>query len=148
MGLQAIAGNCASGGDALGQTIGDLEAYNLYLKAYHLAKFSPASLAKSKQCFEQALSIARLCSGMGRRCHLYLLGFWESCPQSSKCTQPPGRTQPSNWIYMSPAILVILAAEYAWQEAEREFRRAIELGLRFRMSGGIQHLPYPHGSPG
>jgi len=116
--------------------MGNVEAYNLYLKArYHLSKLSPGSLEKSKQYFEQALSVnpAFAPAWAGQGVLYFILGFWGAMPP--KAANVHSRQAVLKALELDDTLPeahghlgALLAAEYDWQGAEREFRRAIELG--------------------
>jgi tetratricopeptide (TPR) repeat protein len=114
----------------------NLDAYNLYLKAhYHLFKFTPESMARSKEYYEQAIAVdphyALAWYGLAQ--FYYLLGFFEFMPlkaANSLSSQAVSKALELNEMLPEAHALmgVYRASDFDWEGAGREFRRALELG--------------------
>jgi len=113
----------------------NIEAYNLYLKGrYNFLKFTPDSLEKCKEYFEQAIAMdpnyAPAWFGMAQ--FYWALGYTgtiaakEAWPQWIHAIQKALESDE-----MLPeahgAMAIKCAMEFDWKEAEREFHRALEL---------------------
>ena len=136
---QAIAGKLharlAVAGPLVKRYTDNVDAYNLYLKgSYQANRFTPDSLAKSKDYYEQAIAIdpdyALAWSGLGY--YYYLLGFFgymrpkEAYDQSKQAILKSlelDETLPAAHAMVG----VYRAYEFDWKGAESEFRRALEL---------------------
>jgi TolB-like protein/Tfp pilus assembly protein PilF len=117
---------------------GDIEAYNLYLRGrYHFLKGTPDGWAKSKECYEQALAIDPTCAlaWYGLAFYYHLLesaGFipsGEAHKQSRYAVLKSlkyDETLPEAHSLMGEQ----LAREFDWNNAEREFHRALELNSK------------------
>ncbi len=113
----------------------NVEAYSLYLKGrYHLYKYSEESLAKGKQCFEQALLLddnyALAWYGLAR--FYYLMGHIGFMPPKTANAEASRATlrvmELDELLPEAHSMTAILrASEFSWRESEIEFRRAIEL---------------------
>jgi serine/threonine-protein kinase len=114
----------------------NVEAYNLRLKGrYHLFKFTPERSAKSREYFEQALVVDPNCALAWCSLAAYYFG------EGSFGLMPPKEASAQSRQAVRKALelderlpqahsqlAVLLSAEYDWRGAEREFRRALELG--------------------
>ena len=114
----------------------NLEAYSLCLKGrFYLTKFTPESLSKSKEYYEQAIALdpsyalawyglGLFYSGMG------ILGYIP--PKTARDQSNQTTLKALELDEMLPEAHALLAAnlayEYDWQRAEHEFQRALELG--------------------
>ncbi len=112
----------------------NLEAYQAYLKGrYHLQHYTPASLAKAKESFEQALAhdpnYAPAYAGLAA--HYYIpaaLGI-----KAMAAVAPLAKSAAEKALAIDPTLaeahsvlgLVAAAYEYNWKAAEREFQTAI-----------------------
>ncbi len=113
----------------------DAEAYNLYLKGhYHLLKFTPDELEKSRACFERAAAVDPnyALAHLALALYHYHAGFFglmrprdaalKGWPLVSAALELDGR------IAEAHAMAGILRAQdYDWSGAEGELRRALEL---------------------
>ena len=135
---QTIAGKLharlAGSGPLVKRYTDNVDAYSLYLKGrYQVCRFTPDSLAKSKDCFEQAIAIepnyALAWSGLGF--YYYMLGYCAYTPpkqanaESSQAvlkaleldeTLPEAHTVAGS----------LRALDYDWRGAARELTRALE----------------------
>jgi adenylate cyclase len=118
------------------ESTASVEAHTIYLQGrFNYHKLTKASLQKAIQCFEQAVAIDpdfALAYSELANCYS-LLGFFEM--------EPPGAVFPKAKYYASKAIetdsslseahvavgLVLFIHEWNFAQAEREYRRAIEL---------------------
>lgn len=114
----------------------NLEAYNLYLMGWHhLYKFTPESMAKARQYYEEAIALdpnyALAWSGLA---HYYqILGFFRYMPQAAAYAQAGQNAMKAlvldDTLAEAHAVMGVLrAGDFDWNEAEREFKRALELG--------------------
>jgi tetratricopeptide (TPR) repeat protein len=112
----------------------NLEAYQLYLKGqYHKNRITPESLAKAKDCFEQAAAIDPNCapaySGLG--VYYYMLAFLgfkpvrEMAPLVKSAAEKAVAIDPVN--SEAHSLLAIMAAvfDYDWKAAETHHRKAM-----------------------
>ncbi len=113
----------------------NLEAYTLYLKGhYHLGRMAPDSLAKGKECFEQALAAdpnyALGWAGLADFYHrLGALGFMPSRGLNAQARQAVLKAlEIDGALAEAHGIMAVLHADgFNWNAAEREFHRALEL---------------------
>jgi non-specific serine/threonine protein kinase len=113
----------------------NVEAYNLYLKARNqLNKFTPESLAKSKEYYEQAIAVdpnyALAWFGLAYfYAHLGFFGVMPPKAANAYCSQAALKAlEMDEMLAEAHAMTAVLrAVEYDWKGAEREFRRALEL---------------------
>jgi TolB-like protein/Tfp pilus assembly protein PilF len=109
----------------------NLPAYEAYLKGrHHLARFTPESLARSRECFEQAIALdpkfALAHVGLGSYfLNCAVLGFMpahEAMPLVREAAKRALDIDPS--LPEAHAMLGVVAGiyEYDWKEAERRFR--------------------------
>jgi serine/threonine protein kinase/Tfp pilus assembly protein PilF len=114
----------------------NVEAYNLYLKGrHHQLKLLPEELAKAKECYEQAIALdpdfalawAGLCTYFQ---FLSALGLMHPQEARGKCSEAAQKAlELDEMLPQAHAMVGVLrACEYDWKGAEREFRRALELG--------------------
>jgi serine/threonine protein kinase/lipoprotein NlpI len=114
------------------------EAYNLYLKGrYHFLKGNPESYAKSKECYEQALAIDPefALAWYGLAYYFSFFGYAGFMPSGEaykqsrqavlKCLEFDEKLPEAHSIMGE-----ILASEFDWKGAEREFHRALALNPR------------------
>ncbi len=113
----------------------NLEAYNLYLKGrYHFIKFTAESLAKSKEFYEQAITmdpdyalpwvgLAGVYEIMGGSGFMSPKSAYAQGYQTARRALELDETLPE----AHAMIGVLRVGEYDWQGAEREFRRAMEI---------------------
>jgi tetratricopeptide (TPR) repeat protein len=124
----------------------NVEAYQLYLKGqYHRARLTVESLAKAKECFEQALAIdpnyAPAYSGLAA----YYYGLAALGMKPTGDVAPLARSAAEKALAIDPAnseahgVLAINAqiCDYDWKAAETHFRKAMAVEpvaplLRFR----------------
>ena len=115
------------------QTV-NIEAYQNYLKGqYYRARNTPESLAKAKECFEQALAIdpnyAPAYSGLAE--YYYALAVYGIKPTGD--VAPLARSAAEKALAIDPAnseahsVLAAMAAifDYDWKAAEKHFRKAM-----------------------
>jgi len=115
---------------------GNVEAYNLYLKGrYHFSKLTPEGVAKGKDYFEQALAIdpnyalawfglANFYDFSGNFGLMPPEAAYEQCRQAALKALELDPMMPQ--IHSMIGVRHVL--DYDWPSAEKEFRRAIELG--------------------
>jgi serine/threonine-protein kinase len=112
----------------------NIEAYQYYLKGqYHRVRFTPESLAKAKDCFEQALAIDPNCapasSGLaGYYCTLAVLGMkpaGDMWPLVKSAAEKALAVDPAN--SEAHSLLAVMAAsfDYHWKVAETHHRKAM-----------------------
>jgi eukaryotic-like serine/threonine-protein kinase len=113
----------------------NLEAYNLYLKGrYHLNKWTGDGLAKSKEYYEQAIALdpAYALAWNGLALYHFVIGFlgyvqpsaaYAHCRKATLKALELDETLAEGHSMMG----VLRASEYDWKDAEREFRRALDL---------------------
>jgi len=116
----------------------NMEAYNLCLKGrYHYVKLTPESLAKSKECYEQALAVdqnyALAWCKLAR--FYYLMGYLGLRPSKAaneKASQAIVKALEIDDLLAETHAVVgmIREREFKWKEAERAFNRALELDPR------------------
>jgi len=116
----------------------NVEAYNLYLKAhYQLFKFTPESMAKSKEYYEQAIALdpnyAR--AWVGLTSYYTNMGFFGFLPPNEARAGQSRTVQKAleldDKLAEGHGIMgVIQSYDFNWKGAEREFRRALELDPR------------------
>ena len=112
----------------------DIEAYQNYLRGqYYRVRYTPESLAKAKECFEQALAIDRnyapAYSGLAE--YYYLLAAHGIKPTGD--TAPLAKPSAEKALAIDPAnseahsVLASLAAfcDYDWKAAEQYFHKAM-----------------------
>jgi serine/threonine-protein kinase len=115
---------------------GNLEAYNLYLKGrYHRDKETREGLAKSKEFFEQAIAqdpnYAPAYSGIAEL--FWLAAYRGVLPPKQVLSQAKSLAlkalELDDTLAEAHAILGMLRVvpDFDWKEAEREFKRALEL---------------------
>jgi eukaryotic-like serine/threonine-protein kinase len=111
------------------------QAYNLYLKGrYQLLKFTPESMAKSKEYFEQAITLDSdyALAWHGLAMYHWFLGYRGFTPPSkanAKCRQATLKAlELDGMLSEAHSMMAVLwANEYDWKGAESEFRRAMDL---------------------
>ena len=116
----------------------NVEAYNLYLKArYHLFRFTPESIAKSKEYFEQAVrsdpNYALAWHGLAG--FYNLLGMTGQVPPKAASAQAEQAARKAleidDQLAEAHAMMGALrASEFEWKAAELEFSRAVALDSR------------------
>jgi serine/threonine protein kinase/Tfp pilus assembly protein PilF len=114
---------------------GNLEAYNLYLKArYQLLRLTPEGLAKSKEYFEQAIALDPnyALAWQGLAGFYNLLGTAGIMPPKAAIAQADRATrralQLDDQLAEAHAMMGALrAGEFDWKGAELEFGRSLEL---------------------
>ena len=115
----------------------NVEAYNLNLKGrYYLFKFTPEGLAKSRECFEQAIAMdpnyAAPWHGLAAMHNLLGLGI--EPPRTANERSRRAILKALELDGMLPEahahLGMLLAYDFDWKGAEREFLRALELGPR------------------
>ena len=114
---------------------GNLDAYNLYLKArYHLYRLTPEGLAKSKQYYEQAIALdpTYALAWQGLAGFYNLLGTAGIMPPKAANAQAEQATrkalQVDDQLAEAHAMMGVLrASEFDWKGAELEFSRAMNL---------------------
>jgi TolB-like protein/Tfp pilus assembly protein PilF len=115
---------------------GNVEAYNLYLKGrHHLLRFSPEHLGKSKEYFDQAIAVnpAYAPPWHGLAVIDYLMGaFAIVLPKTANAQSRQAILKALELDETLPEahghLAALSAFEFDWEGAEREFRRALELG--------------------
>jgi eukaryotic-like serine/threonine-protein kinase len=126
-----------SGQPLLNRPTADLEAYNLYLRGRHLsARLNPESVRVAREYFEQALArdpkYALAYAGAGYL--LFIEGVWgQSAPSG---TLPDAKRALQKALELDESLAVAHAYlgsvlgyyDYDWTGAEREMKRALELG--------------------
>jgi serine/threonine protein kinase/Flp pilus assembly protein TadD len=113
----------------------NVEAYNLYLKGrYHLDKWTPDGLAKSKEYFHQALALdpnyALAWAGLSLYWGLLgYFGYMSPKMANRQCSQAALKALKLDEILPAAHALLgeIKADAFDWKGSEREFRRALEL---------------------
>ncbi len=113
----------------------NVEAYSLYLKGrHHFYKATLESLAKSKECYDQAIALdpnyALVWYGLAK--FYWNMGFWGRMPLKTAREQSNQAVlRALNLNGMLPEahsmLGVLQALEYNWRGAEREFRASLEL---------------------
>jgi eukaryotic-like serine/threonine-protein kinase len=115
---------------------GNVEAYNLYLKGrFHFLKFAPESVAKGRELFEQAIAVdpnyappwhglAQYYHWLGSTGRMPPKAAMEQCRHAVLKVLELDEMLPE----AHATLAMLLAGEYDWKGAEREFRRALELG--------------------
>jgi serine/threonine-protein kinase len=114
---------------------GNMEAYNLYLKGrYQLAKFTAESMAKSKEYLEQAIAMDPNYSLAWHGLAMYYwylgyLGFMPPKETNEQCSYAASKAVELDEMLAEVHSLraMLLANNFDWNGAEREFRRALEL---------------------
>src|SRR5579864_2515192 len=112
----------------------NIEAYQNYLKGqYHFLRFTPESLAKAKEFFEQALSIdpnyASAYSGLA--VYYYTLATFgmkpagEVAPLVKSAAEKALAADPSNSEAHSVLASIAAMFDYDWKAAEQHFRKAM-----------------------
>jgi eukaryotic-like serine/threonine-protein kinase len=126
-----------SGPPPLNRPTADLEAYNLYLRGRHLsARLNPESVRVAREYFEQALArdpkYALAYAGVGYL--LFIEGVWGQSAPSSALPDAKRALQKALELDESLAVAhaylgsVLGYYDYDWAGAEREMKRALELG--------------------
>jgi serine/threonine-protein kinase len=116
----------------------NVEAYNLYLKArYHLFRFTPEGLAKSKEYYEQAIALDPdyALAWHGLAAFYNLLGMSGHVPPKAASTQAEQAArralQLDDSLAEAHAMMGALrASEFDWKAAGLEFSRALALDPR------------------
>jgi eukaryotic-like serine/threonine-protein kinase len=112
----------------------NIEAYQNYLKGqYHRVRYTAESLAKAKECFEQALAIdpnyAPAYSGLaGYCCVLAALGMKPACdvlPLAKSAAEKALAIDPANSEAHSVLGLVAATYDFRWEAADLHFRQAM-----------------------
>jgi serine/threonine protein kinase/Tfp pilus assembly protein PilF len=115
------------------QTV-NIEAYQNYLKGqYYRVRYTPESLAKAKECFEQALAIdpkyAPAYSGLAE--YYYLLAVFDIKPTTEVAALAKSFAEralaidPTNSVAHSVLAALAAICDYDWKAAERHFRKAM-----------------------
>jgi eukaryotic-like serine/threonine-protein kinase len=130
----------------------NIEAYQLYLKGqYHILRFTPESVAKAKECFEQALAIDpnyALAHG-GLATYYYTLAAMGMKPtgdvaSSAKAAAEKALTiDPANCEVHSVLATIAVIFDYDWKAAETHFRQAMAtepISPRVRFRYGFWYL--------
>jgi eukaryotic-like serine/threonine-protein kinase len=115
------------------QTV-NIDAYQNYLKGqYYRARYTPESLAKAKECFEQALAInpnyARAYSGLAEY-YFLLAGLdikstGDIAPLAKSAAEKALGIDPANSEALSVLAIMAANSDYDWKAAERHFRQAM-----------------------
>jgi tetratricopeptide (TPR) repeat protein len=113
----------------------NLEAYSLYLKGrYHISKYTEDSMAKGKQCYEQALLLddnyALAWYGLARFYHLMgHFGFMPPKTANAEASRATLRVLELDELLPEAHSMtaILRASEFSWKGSEIAFRRAIEL---------------------
>ncbi len=113
----------------------NIEAYNLYLRGrFHFLKQTPDGIAKSKECCEQAIAIdpnyALAWFGLADYYQILAnLGFMPTREANARCRQAALKAlEMDERLAEAHSVMgVVLTRDFNWKEAEREFRRALEL---------------------
>ncbi len=113
----------------------NVEAYNLYLKArYHLYKFTPEGLSRSKDYFEQAVAVdpnyaLAWCGLAGFYWHLGFFGYLPPRAAIEGFGQATSKAlELDDLLPDAHADAALLRVnDYDWKGAEPEFERALEL---------------------
>jgi len=115
------------------QTV-NIEAYQNYLKGqYYRVRFTPDSLAKAKECFEQALAIdpnyASAYSGLAAYYYIFAaLGMKSTgdvAPLAKSAAEKALAIDPANSEAHSVLGTMAGAYDYDWKAAEQHFRKAL-----------------------
>ncbi len=115
------------------QTV-NIEAYQNYLKGqYYRARYTPESLAKVKECFEQALALdpnyAPAYSGLADYYHLLaVLGVkptGDVAPLAKSAAEKALAIDPANSEAHSVLACLAAVSHYDWHAAEKHFRKAM-----------------------
>jgi serine/threonine-protein kinase len=115
------------------QTV-NIEAYQNYLKGqYYRVRYTPESLAKAKECFEQALAIdpkyALAYSGLAE--YYYGLAAYGIKPTTEVAALAKSFAEralaidPANSVAHSVLAALAAICDYDWKSAERHFRKAM-----------------------
>jgi len=126
-----------SGQPLLNRPTADLEAYNLYLRGRHLsARLNPASVRVAREYFEQALArdskYALAYAGVGYL--LFIEAVWGQAaprgilPAAKRALQKALELDGSLPVAHAYLGSVLGYYDYDWTGAEREMKRALELG--------------------
>jgi serine/threonine protein kinase/tetratricopeptide (TPR) repeat protein len=118
------------------------EAYQLYLKGvYWSGKATPAGMEKGLQYLEQAIAAdpgyALAYTGLAYYYHVaddWILTPRESMPQAKEASEKALKLDPSLPQAHTELGEVHFFYEYKWADAEREFRRAIELNPDYALA--------------
>jgi adenylate cyclase len=117
----------------------NMEAYNLYLKGrYHLEKFTPEALDKSKNYFEQAIAIdPKYALAWSELADYYAVvgavyGYIQPRTAYAKCSHAIEKVLELDDTLPEPYAIrgALRAFDYDWEEAERDFHHALELKSR------------------
>ena len=131
---QAIAGALQVKLAGPGRRVEDLRAYQADLKGrYHLVRYTPASLAKAKECFEQALEHDPTYAPayVGLAAYYYILGALsmkataEVAPLAKSAAEKALALDSSQAEAHSILGMVTGAVEYDWPAGERHFQIAL-----------------------
>jgi eukaryotic-like serine/threonine-protein kinase len=114
----------------------NLEAFNLYLKGqYYMSRPSPETIAKRVECFEQAIAMdpSYAKPWVGLAAHYFFQALGGIMPAKAAYAQSSQAALKALALEeMLPEahgiIGVLRAVEFDWAGAEREFRRALQLG--------------------
>ncbi|MGE5360143.1 MAG: protein kinase domain-containing protein [Bacteroidales bacterium] len=128
----------AAGGPIVKRHTENAEAYSLYLKArYHLFKFTPEGLARSKEYYEQAIALDPdyALAWHGLAAFYNLLGMSGQVPPKAANAQAALATRQALQLDDSLAeahamMGALRASEFDWQAAGLEFERALALDPR------------------
>jgi TolB-like protein/Tfp pilus assembly protein PilF len=127
--------NLSIGRPLIKRYTGNVEAYNLCLKGrYHFLKLAPASMAKGKEYFEQAIALdSNYALAWCRLARFYNMMGYFGCMKSNEAHMQAVKAAakaleldellPETYAVMG----IIRAREFNWTESERQFRRALEL---------------------
>jgi len=128
----------------------NIEAYNLYLKGrYHLQKFTPEGTAKGKEYYDQAIAAdpnyALAWFGLANFYHeMGVYGYMPPKAANLQCSQLTLKAlELDDMLAEAHAMMAVLRVhEYDWKEAEREFRRALEIDLESKEISNFYELFY------
>jgi eukaryotic-like serine/threonine-protein kinase len=116
------------------QTTVNIEAWQCCLKGhYHTVRLTPESLAKAKECFEQALAIdpnyTPAYSGLARYYYtLAVLGIMPArdvAPLAKSAAEKALAIDPSDVEAHSVAGIMVATCDFSWSLAEKHFRKAM-----------------------
>ena len=116
----------------------NVEAYTLFLKGrYQLFKFTAESMPRSREYFEHALAIdpEYALAWNGLAMYYWYLGHYGFMPSREtivQCKQAATKALELDEMLaeMHSLMAMLCSIEFDWKGAEREFRRALELGPR------------------
>jgi serine/threonine protein kinase/Tfp pilus assembly protein PilF len=118
----------------------NLEAYHLYLRGRHfLNRMTPEGIQKAIECFEGALALdpgyARSHAGIStayvNAAHFSYMPPQEAFPKAKTAARTALEMDPMLAEAHSSMAVVLFNYDWEWVEAERSFRRAIELNTSY-----------------